>query len=60
MLSELFNSPQFGLEESTCESAGCNNPAIKKIPVNAGTFGILDVLVCIDCVSKFQEDDNDD
>ena len=45
--------PQSGIE--ICEASGCFAKATDKITVKVGTLGVISLLLCNDCVSKFQE-----
>ena len=38
-----------------CEVNGCFEKATRKIMVKVGTLGAISLLVCSDCVTKFQE-----
>jgi hypothetical protein len=38
-----------------CEAVGCSARATEKIAVKVGTLGVISLLLCNDCVSKFQE-----
>ena len=38
-----------------CEASDCTQAATKKIQVSAGTFGTIELSLCINCVSKFAE-----
>jgi hypothetical protein len=39
----------------TCEAAGCYSKATDKIVVKVGNLGAISLLLCRDCVAKFQE-----
>jgi hypothetical protein len=39
----------------TCEAAGCYSKATDKIVVKVGNLGVISLLLCRDCVAKFQE-----
>jgi hypothetical protein len=38
-----------------CEAVGCCAKATDKIEVKAGTQTVISLLLCTDCVAKFQE-----
>jgi len=38
-----------------CEASGCSAEATDKIAVKVGTLGVISLLLCNNCVSKFQE-----
>jgi hypothetical protein len=38
-----------------CEAVDCFATATDKIAVQGGTFGIISVLVCRNCIGKFQD-----
>lgn len=38
-----------------CEAWDCNEVATKTIGVNAGTYGVIQLYVCRDCISKFED-----
>lgn len=37
------------------ESTGCSENATERIAVNVGPLGVISLLVCSNCVAKFQE-----
>jgi hypothetical protein len=43
------------INKNICEAAGCFAKATDKIALEGGTFGIISVLVCRNCIGKFQE-----
>jgi hypothetical protein len=45
-----------GLNKNICEAVGCFSKATDKIALEGGTFGIISVLVCRNCIRKFRED----
>jgi hypothetical protein len=46
---------QYQLENEVCEAIDCNAKAVKKIEVNAGIYGKIPLLLCYNCVPKFNE-----
>jgi hypothetical protein len=38
------------LEDVICYGLGCSNYAVEQMTLKAGTFGIIDVLLCAKCV----------
>jgi hypothetical protein len=59
VLSKRFTSIESNQNNSElniiCEAAGCYAKATDKIKVRAGPLGVISLLVCSDCVTKFQE-----
>ncbi len=47
----------YGLELNNviCEATGCFAGATEKIEVRAGPHKVISLLLCNDCISKFQE-----
>lgn len=43
-------------DNSICEAIDCNAKAGKTIEVNAGTYGVLKIFLCTNCIDKFKED----
>ena len=43
------------LNNAICEATGCFSRATEKIEVSAGLQKVISLLLCNDCVSKFQE-----
>lgn len=39
----------------TCEAAGCDSKARDKVIVKVGNLGVITLLLCSNCVPKFQE-----
>jgi hypothetical protein len=39
----------------TCEAFGCSAKATDEITVKVGNLGAISLLLCDDCISKFQE-----
>jgi hypothetical protein len=56
MTSEFSDSKREQIDRQICDGADCNDEATKKIEVSAGKHGIIELSVCKNCVSKFQED----
>jgi hypothetical protein len=49
------------INKEICNAFGCSKNATEKINVSAGTFGIISLDLCSDCVSNFvQKDDGDE
>ena len=44
------------INKNICEAVGCFAKATNKIALEGGTFGIISVLVCRNCIRKFRED----
>ena len=44
------------INKNICEAVGCFAKATDKIALEGGTFGIIYVLVCRNCIRKFRED----
>jgi hypothetical protein len=42
-----------------CEAVDCNNIGTKRIVLSVGKFGVIELLVCSNCVPKFKEDGKD-
>ena len=40
--------------EKLCDAFSCEAEATEQIEVSVGKFGIIELLVCKNCVSKFQ------
>ena len=40
---------------NTCEAAGCFSKATSRIAVKVGNLGVIPLLLCSNCVTKFQE-----
>lgn len=40
---------------ATCEAAGCYSKAVYRIAVKVGNLGVIPLLLCGNCVAKFQE-----
>jgi hypothetical protein len=38
-----------------CEATGCFEKATNNIPIKVGSLGIITLLLCSNCVPKFQE-----
>jgi hypothetical protein len=49
-----FNNSE--INNSICEAVGCSSKATDKIVVKVGTLGIISLLVCSNCIGKFQSD----
>ena len=43
------------INKNICEAVGCFAKATDKIALEGGTFGIISVLVCRNCIGKFQD-----
>jgi len=56
MSTEFVNSIREQVNSEICDAQDCNNEATEKIEVSAGKHGIIELSVCKNCVSKFQED----
>jgi hypothetical protein len=59
MLSKELISTERNQNDSelsvTCEAAGCYSKAAYRIEVKVGNLGAIPLLLCSDCVTKFQE-----
>lgn len=44
------------INKNICEAVGCFAKATDKIALEGGTFGIISVLVCKNCIAKFRDD----
>jgi hypothetical protein len=44
------------INKNICEALGCSAKATDKIALEGGTFGIISVLVCRNCIRKFRND----
>jgi hypothetical protein len=40
-----------------CEAVDCNDIGTERIDLSAGKFGVIELLVCSNCVLKFKEDE---
>ncbi|MGA9840923.1 MAG: hypothetical protein WBP64_03705 [Nitrososphaeraceae archaeon] len=38
-----------------CEATGCFEKATNNIPIKVGSLGVITLLLCSNCVPKFQE-----
>jgi hypothetical protein len=45
----------FQVNNLICEASGCFKKATDKIVVKAGNVGAISLLLCKDCIPKFQE-----
>ncbi|HEY7570393.1 MAG TPA: hypothetical protein VH796_03390 [Nitrososphaeraceae archaeon] len=45
----------FQVNNRICEADGCIAKATNEIKVNAGPQKVISLLLCNDCISKFQE-----
>lgn len=52
-MSRYNNDPE--LNNLICEAAGCFARATDKIKVKVGAQKVISLLLCNDCVSKFQD-----
>ena len=52
---EFVNSIEGQVHRQICDAADCNNEATENIQVTAGKYGIIELSVCENCVSKFKE-----
>jgi hypothetical protein len=43
------------INKNICEAVGCFAKATDKIALEGATFGIISVLVCRNCIRKFQD-----
>jgi hypothetical protein len=43
------------INKNICQAVGCFAKATDKIALKGGTFGIISVLVCRNCIGKFQD-----
>ena len=50
-----INNKNTELNNLTCEAVGCFARATNTIEVKVGTLGAITLLLCSDCISKFQE-----
>ena len=55
MNNEVLDSQ---VNNSICEGYGCFNKATTKINVKVGQLGTILLEVCIDCIGKFDGNDN--
>jgi len=44
------------IDKNICEAMGCSASATDKIAVKVGTLGVISLLVCSDCIVKFQDE----
>jgi hypothetical protein len=47
------------INKNICEAVGCFAKATDEVAVEAGTFGVFSVLVCRNCIGKFQNNATD-
>lgn len=47
------NNNSSKIKNTICEAFECYENATEKIDLNAGKFGTISLLVCINCVGKF-------
>jgi hypothetical protein len=52
-MSHYHNDPE--PNNLICEAVGCHAKGTDEIAVNVGTLGVISLLLCTDCISKFQE-----
>jgi uncharacterized protein YlaI len=45
------------VNNSICEAVGCSNKATVELTVNVGRKRTIQLFLCKDCVSKFEEED---
>ena len=45
-----------GINKNICQAVGCYAKATDKIALEGGTYGVISVLVCRNCIGKFQDD----
>jgi hypothetical protein len=45
----------FQVKNPICEATGCFKNATDKIVVKTGNLGVISLLLCRDCIPKFQE-----
>ena len=38
-----------------CEAIDCHEKAIRTVDVNAGSYGVIRIFLCKDCIHKFKE-----
>jgi hypothetical protein len=43
------------INKNICQAVGCLAKATDKIALEGGTFGIISVFVCRNCIGKFQD-----
>jgi uncharacterized protein YggL (DUF469 family) len=43
------------INKNICEAVGCFATAAHKIALEGGTYGVISVLVCRNCIGKFQD-----
>ena len=43
---------------ATCEAVGCYSKAVQRIAVKVGNLGAIPLLLCRNCVTKFQDDED--
>ena len=44
------------INKNICEAIGCFAKATDKIALEGGTYGVISVMVCRNCIGKFQDD----
>jgi hypothetical protein len=44
------------INKNICEAVGCFAKATDKIALEGGTYGVISVLVCRNCIRKFRDD----
>ena len=42
--------------KNICQAVGCFAKATDKIALEGGTYGVISVMVCRNCIGKFQDD----
>ena len=58
ILDKIFTSIESGQNDPeiiTCEATGCIAKAANKISVKVGNLGAIPLLLCSNCVTKFQD-----
>jgi hypothetical protein len=50
-----INYIETDINNSICEAVGCFAKATDKVELEGGTFGVISVLVCRNCIGKFQD-----
>lgn len=44
------------INKNICEAVGCFAKATDNIALEGGTYGVISVLVCRNCIAKFRDD----
>jgi hypothetical protein len=55
MSNPMNNNSDSQINTDICEAAGCFSKATEEISVKVGNLGIMHLLLCKNCVNKFED-----